>query len=222
MDQVMDARVRENDRIDRIVSALRNGVILVDSKGQVAWMDANIRRRVNGGLHDLDLPMVASGNAVEGFMSPVEIALKGERTVVCIIQESSEMKNSERDLLAAIQAAMADTSLFARTVLEKLKAMRHGRQDTEASEEIDALSDREQEVLGLICRGTSDTEMSRMLQLSPNTVRNHIASLYRKIGVNRRSAAVIWARERGITGLDEVAARGRRPLALHGNGHSAR
>jgi DNA-binding NarL/FixJ family response regulator len=163
MDQVMDARVRENDRLDRIVSALGNGVILVDSNGQVAWMDANIRRRVNGGLHDLDLPMVAGGNAVEGFMSPVEITLKGERTVVCVIQESAEMKNSERDLLAAIQAAMADTSWFARTVLEKLKAMRHGRRDTEASEEINALSDREQEVLGLICRGTSDTEMSRML-----------------------------------------------------------
>jgi DNA-binding NarL/FixJ family response regulator len=222
MDQVMDARVRENDRIDRIVSALRKGVILVDSNGQVAWMDANTRRHVNGGLHDLDLPMVAGGNAVEGFMSPVEITLNGERTVVCVIQESAEMKNSERDLMAAIQAAMADTSWFARTILEKLRALRHGHQDTEESEEIDALSDREREVLGLICRGTSDTEMSRMLQLSPNTVRNHVASLYRKIGVNRRSAAVIWARERGITGLDEVAARGRRPLAFHGNGHSAR
>jgi DNA-binding NarL/FixJ family response regulator len=222
MDQVMDARVRENDRIDRIVSALRKGVILVDSNGQVAWMDANTRRHVNGGLHDLDLPMVAGGNAVEGFMSPVEITLNGERTVVCVIQESAEMKNSERDLMAAIQAAMADTSWFARTILEKLRALRHGHPDTEESEEIDALSDREREVLGLICRGTSDTEMSRMLQLSPNTVRNHVASLYRKIGVNRRSAAVIWARERGITGLDEVAARGRRPLAFHGNGHSAR
>jgi DNA-binding NarL/FixJ family response regulator len=222
MDQVMDARVRENDRIDRIVSALRKGVILVDSNGQVAWMDANTRRHVNGGLHDLDLPMVAGGNAVEGFMSPVEITLNGERTVVCVIQESAEMKNSERDLMAAIQAAMADTSWFARTILEKLRALRHGHQDTEESEEIDALSDREREVLGLICRGTSDTEMSRMLQLSPNTVRNHVASLYRKIGVNRRSAAVIWARERGITGLDEVDARGRRPLAFHGNGHSAR
>jgi DNA-binding NarL/FixJ family response regulator len=29
-------------------------------------------------------------------------------------------------------------------------------------------------------------------------VRNHLASLYRKIGVNRRSAVVVWARERGI------------------------
>jgi DNA-binding NarL/FixJ family response regulator len=222
MDHVMDARVRENDRIDHIVSALRNGVILVDSNGRVVWMDAKTRRHVNGGLHDLSLPMASGRNAVECFMSPVEITIHGERTTICIIQENAEAKNSERDLIAAIQAAMADTSWFARAVLEKLKALRHGHQDTEDSEDIDALSDREQEVLGLICRGTSDTEMSRILQLSPNTVRNHIASLYRKIGVNRRSAVIIWARERGITGLDGVAARRRSLHAVHGKIHSAR
>jgi DNA-binding NarL/FixJ family response regulator len=32
-------------------------------------------------------------------------------------------------------------------------------------------------------------------------VRNHVASLYKKLGVNRRSAVVIWARERGIDGV---------------------
>ena len=47
--------------------------------------------------------------------------------------------------------------------------------------------------------------MSDLLGLSENTVRNHIASLYRKIGVNRRTAAVIWARERGITSRRELS-----------------
>ncbi len=32
-------------------------------------------------------------------------------------------------------------------------------------------------------------------------------ALYRKIGVNRRSAAIIWARERGITGQDALRSR---------------
>jgi hypothetical protein len=46
-------------------------------------------------------------------------------------------------------------------------------------------------------------------------VRNHVASLYRKIGVNRRSAAIIWARERAITSPDALALRvgnGRAPI----------
>ena len=36
------------------------------------------------------------------------------------------------------------------------------------------------------------------LGLSRNTVRNHVARLYAKIGVNRRSGAVVWGRERGM------------------------
>jgi DNA-binding CsgD family transcriptional regulator len=51
--------------------------------------------------------------------------------------------------------------------------------------------------------------MSETLGLSQNTIRNHVSALYRKIGVNRRSAAVIWARERGIIGKDALSRRKR-------------
>jgi hypothetical protein len=53
--------------------------------------------------------------------------------------------------------------------------------------------------------------MSVRLHLSQNTIRNHVASLYRKIGVNRRSAAILWARERGITSEVLMGTRRRRP-----------
>jgi DNA-binding NarL/FixJ family response regulator len=54
--------------------------------------------------------------------------------------------------------------------------------------------------------------MGVILNLSQNTVRNHIASLYRKIGVNRRGAAIIWARERAITAQDALGTRRRTRL----------
>jgi DNA-binding CsgD family transcriptional regulator len=223
MGQVMDACARENDRLDRIVAALRGGVILVDSEGQVTWVDDKTRRRVNGGLRSLVLPIRRSGDsALDCFMSPVEVTINGERTVLCVIQQSVESKDSERDLIAAIQAVMADTSWFTRTIIEKLKSLRQGNRSGDASSGINALSDREREVLGLICDGVSDAEMSEMLRLSPNTVRNHIASLYRKIGVNRRSAAIIWARERGITGLDLIAFKKPRAPGSRGNGELAK
>ena len=66
--------------------------------------------------------------------------------------------------------------------------------------------ERAREILGLICQGAGDAAMARALNLSPHTVRNHVASLYRKLGVNRRSAVVIWARERGF---DPAASRRR-------------
>jgi DNA-binding NarL/FixJ family response regulator len=55
-------------------------------------------------------------------------------------------------------------------------------------------------VLELICQGLEDGAIAEKLGLSRNTVRNHVARLYGKIGVNRRSAAVVWARERGMGG----------------------
>ena len=52
-----------------------------------------------------------------------------------------------------------------------------------------------QEVLGLICEGLDDKAIAQRLGLSGNTVRNHVASMYAKTGVNRRAAAIAWARE---------------------------
>ncbi|NNC00957.1 response regulator transcription factor, partial [Corallococcus exiguus] len=78
------------------------------------------------------------------------------------------------------------------------------------SAEVDELTERERDILLLICRGQSDLEMGTTLNLSRNTIRNHVSSLYRKIGVNRRGAAIIWARERGISGQDSIPSKVRR------------
>ena len=55
-------------------------------------------------------------------------------------------------------------------------------------------------MLALICRGYDDKRIARALDVSGNTVRNHVARIYAKIGVNRRIAAVAWARARGFDG----------------------
>lgn len=62
------------------------------------------------------------------------------------------------------------------------------------------LSQREREVLELVCERLDNAAIAEKLKLTVNTVRNHVSRLYAKIGVKRRSAAVIWARERGIGG----------------------
>ena len=90
---------------------------------------------------------------------------------------------------------MKDATWFSRTVMEKLAQVRRPQV---SSSDLDALTTRESEVLELICNGHSDAEIAQRLRLSRNTVRNHVATLYGKIGVNRRSAAVIWGRERGF------------------------
>ena len=60
------------------------------------------------------------------------------------------------------------------------------------------LSPREAEVLALIAHGLSNKEIAERAFVSPNTIKNYIRSAYRKIGVERRTQAVIWAMDNGF------------------------
>ena len=57
------------------------------------------------------------------------------------------------------------------------------------------LSPREAEVLALICRGLKNQEIADRAFVSINTVKTYIRSAYRKIGVERRTQAVVWGME---------------------------
>lgn len=199
MDQAASDVARENGPRERIASALGGGVIFVDADGQIIWIDEGTRRRLDGGLKDLPLPIQkGDAPAIDCFVSAVPVTLGHQQTMVCVIQET---KTPDHDLVSVIESVLADTT---RSIVGRLKGLRQGAkpevpEPVRPSLDVDFLTHREREVLGLICEGHSDFEMSKKLNLSENTVRNHIASLYRKIGVNRRSAAIIWARERAIT-----------------------
>jgi DNA-binding NarL/FixJ family response regulator len=54
-----------------------------------------------------------------------------------------------------------------------------------------ALSARELEILNLLAHGLSNKEIGGKLDLSPFTVKNHLARIYPKLRVRSRTAAVI-------------------------------
>ncbi len=60
------------------------------------------------------------------------------------------------------------------------------------------LTDREQEVLELIADGKSAPEIGGALNLAPATVKSHLHTLYTKLGVSDRAAAVAVAMRRGV------------------------
>jgi DNA-binding NarL/FixJ family response regulator len=60
------------------------------------------------------------------------------------------------------------------------------------------LSPREAEILALITQGLSNQEIADRAYLSINSVKTYIRSAYRKIGVERRSQAVLWGVKNGF------------------------
>ena len=62
----------------------------------------------------------------------------------------------------------------------------------------DGLTRRELEVLGLISEGLSNKEIAQRLFIIEGTVKNHIANLFSKLGVNNRVQALAAARERNL------------------------
>ncbi|HVV30587.1 MAG TPA: response regulator transcription factor [Mycobacteriales bacterium] len=60
------------------------------------------------------------------------------------------------------------------------------------------LTDREREVLELVARGRSNTEIARDLFVSPKTVRNHVSNIFAKLQVSDRAQAIVRAREAGL------------------------
>ena len=59
------------------------------------------------------------------------------------------------------------------------------------------LSDREMEVLNCVVRGMSNKEIATSLQISHQTVKNHVTSILRKFAVEDRTQAVVYALKRG-------------------------
>ncbi len=61
-----------------------------------------------------------------------------------------------------------------------------------------ALSPRQREILALITEGLSNAQVGQRLTISEKTVRNHVSSLYDKLGVWTRAQAIVFARDHGF------------------------
>ena len=92
-------------------------------------------------------------------------------------------------------------------ILEAVRAVARGEgrwfvQPASVSDPASGLSSREREVLALLAQGRSNGEIASELFISENTVRNHLANAYAKIGVRTAREAVAWAWRQGFVAGD--------------------
>jgi len=159
-------------------------------------VEAEIER--SGGVRNRDVQLLdAKNRPVDCLLSAERMSLRGEQCTLWLFQDISARRSSELELVEAIETVMKDASWFSRSIVEKLASLKNPL-GTEVHKDVPDLTPREREVLSAICEGLDDKAIAQRLSLSGNTVRNHVASIYGKIGVNRRTAAAAWARERGL------------------------
>ncbi len=104
------------------------------------------------------------------------------------------------DLLAAVRTVAAGEAVTAPSVTRRLIAHFVGDAAAPAdpSGRLATLTAREREVLTLIARGRSNTEIGQDLHLAPGTIRTHINRIFTKLDLRDRVQAVILAYECGL------------------------
>ena len=111
------------------------------------------------------------------------------------------LKDTDREtLLNTIRAAARGETLLKPEIMARLlsqaephSAKPHGALD---------LTDREREVLQAVARGERSKEIAAQLGITERTVKAHLASIYNKLGVDSRAAAIAVASQRGLLPKD--------------------
>ncbi len=105
------------------------------------------------------------------------------------------------ELLAAVHTVAAGDSLLSPSVTRTVIArMAHQpTPDLTGGDRLEELTPREREVLALIARGLSNTEIATELVIEESTVKTHVKRILMKLRLRDRVQAVIFAYESGIT-----------------------
>ncbi len=159
-------------------------------------LEADLRQ--TGCLRSVEVQLRShNGGVCDYLMSAETVEIHQQACVLSVMLDITERKRSETELLAAVEAVMQDTSWLGQKIVEKLASITGAKQPGGATE-VATLPERAREVLGLMAQGLSDDDIAGRLKISRNTVRNHVSVIYTKLGIRRRSAVIVWARERGL------------------------
>ena len=104
------------------------------------------------------------------------------------------------DLIAAVRAVAGGAAWFDPAVAPRLLE-RYRRVVAPAARDaarLDLLTDREHDVLRLMARGATNAEIGATLFVAEATVKTHVGSIFAKLGVRDRAAAIVFAYDHGV------------------------
>lgn len=109
------------------------------------------------------------------------------------------LKGAEQDeIVGAIRAVVAGQAIFGPGVAARVLAHFSAPPAARTEVAFPELTEREREILDLLAAGSRTGVIAQQLFLSPKTVSNHLTSIFAKLQVTDRAAAIIRAREGGL------------------------
>ena len=108
--------------------------------------------------------------------------------------------SSAEELIAAARAVAGGAAWFDPAVAPRL--LEHYRRQVapagRQAARLEELTDREVEVLRMIARGATNNEIAGTLFIAEATVKTHVGSIFGKLGVRDRAAAIVFAYDHGV------------------------
>jgi len=115
------------------------------------------------------------------------------------------MRERAGELAEAVRVVAAGDALLAPGVTRRLIAefARLGAPRAASRKHLKGLTDRETEVLGLVARGMSNSEIAGHLVVAEQTVKTHVSRVLMKLALRDRAQAVVFAYESGLVRAGE-------------------
>jgi DNA-binding NarL/FixJ family response regulator len=194
-------RILETESDIEVVGEAANGAEALDV---IRW------RRPDVVLMDIQMPTMDGLDATRRLLA----APAAPRVIILTTFEIDEyvfealragasgflIKNAPpEDLVAAIRSVVAGGALLSPSVTARvIGTFAHRRAGDVDARRIEALTEREREVLVLVGRGLSNQEIAARLVVGEATVKTHVSSILGKLDVRDRVGAVIVAYESGL------------------------
>ena len=160
-------------------------------------------------LIDIDMPVMDGIEATERALAEhpdekiITLSMHAEETFYFRMVEAGAkgfiLKSADLDeVVAAIHVVCEGGSFFSQELLQhlvgSLKTSRHDQPE-------ELLSDREKEILLLICKGLSNQEIGDRLFISKRTVDKHRANILEKTGCKNTANLVVWAIKNSVVAI---------------------
>jgi DNA-binding NarL/FixJ family response regulator len=104
---------------------------------------------------------------------------------------------AQEEIYRALKAVVAGEAIFGPGVAARVLGV-FSRGTAARTDAFPQLTPREREVLELVAQGRRNSAIAAALGMAPKTVANHLSSIFTKLQVTDRSAAIVRAREEGL------------------------